>query len=229
MYRGELYQASDKMSDLICQNYPMLLVTRRFNIPLSFGEKTIGEVCSESQVPVETFLCVVNFLSGAVSAPSPSLNLHHFILGLLQYLQNSHHYFLEFRLPYLRDQLRQAIQNAPQDVSFVINHFFDTYVQEVNRHMVHEEEVVFPYVRDMLLGKRKRRYNISLFIKEHNSIDSQLAELKNLLIKYYPGETTDLLSNVLFGLFSTEEDLSFHHRVEERLLVPAVLELEKKI
>mgnify|MGYP000576838980 CR=1 FL=1 len=36
---------TDKMSDLICENYPMVLVMSRFGIALGFGEKNIGEVC----------------------------------------------------------------------------------------------------------------------------------------------------------------------------------------
>ena len=38
------------MSDLICENYPMVLVMSRFGIALGFGEKNIGEVCRQNGV-----------------------------------------------------------------------------------------------------------------------------------------------------------------------------------
>ena len=50
------------MSDLICENYPMLLVLSRFGISLGFGDKTIGEVCEDSGVDTKTFLTIVNLL-----------------------------------------------------------------------------------------------------------------------------------------------------------------------
>ena len=45
MYKNGKYRETDKMSDLICENYPMVLVMSRFGIALGFGEKNIGEVC----------------------------------------------------------------------------------------------------------------------------------------------------------------------------------------
>ena len=66
MYKKGLYRETDKMSDLICENYPMVLVMSRFGIALGFGEKSIGEVCRQNGVDANTFLTVVNFLTGEV-------------------------------------------------------------------------------------------------------------------------------------------------------------------
>ena len=63
MYKKGIYKETDKMSDLICDNYPMVLVMSRFGIALGFGEKNIGEVCRMSGVDPYTFLTVVNFLA----------------------------------------------------------------------------------------------------------------------------------------------------------------------
>ncbi len=50
MYKNGKYRETDKMSDLICENYPMVLVMSRFGIALGFGEKNIGEVCRQNGV-----------------------------------------------------------------------------------------------------------------------------------------------------------------------------------
>ena len=60
MYKNGKYRETDKMSDLICENYPMVLVMSRFGIALEFGEKNIGEVCRQNGVDACTFLTVVN-------------------------------------------------------------------------------------------------------------------------------------------------------------------------
>ena len=56
MYKNGKYRETDKMSDLICENYPMVLVMSRFGIALGFGEKNIGEVCRQNGVDPCTFL-----------------------------------------------------------------------------------------------------------------------------------------------------------------------------
>ncbi len=63
MYKQGKYTETDKMSDLICENYPMVLVMSRFGIDLGFGEKNIGDVCRQNEVDSCTFLTVVNFLT----------------------------------------------------------------------------------------------------------------------------------------------------------------------
>ena len=59
MYKLGAYNQNNRMSDLVCDNYPVLLVMSRFGIALGFGDKSIGEVCRENGVHTETFLADV--------------------------------------------------------------------------------------------------------------------------------------------------------------------------
>lgn len=229
MYRKGNYRETDKMSDLICENYPMVFVMSRFGIALGFGDKNIGEVCRMNNVDTNTFLTVVNYLSDTSqkTQPVPSENLS--LESLMNYLHNSHDYFLKFRLPQIRAKLLEAISNSSEDVAFVIRRFFDEYAEEVNKHMLYEEKTVFPYVRSILKGNKKQKYNISIFMKRHDQIELKITELKNILIKYYPGASNNMLNSVLFDIFSTEEDLASHNHIEDYLFIPAILELEKTL
>ena len=62
MYRTRIYKPTDKMSDLICENYTLLQVLSRFGVSLGFGDKNVREVCEINNVDCNTFLTVVNFL-----------------------------------------------------------------------------------------------------------------------------------------------------------------------
>lgn len=229
MYKNGKYRETDKMSDLICENYPMVLVMSRFGIALGFGEKNIGEVCRQNHVDACTFLAVVNFLTEEANRPVENLSQCLSIETLIRYLHNAHDYFLNFRLPHIRRKLIEAITGCPAEVTFIIRKFFDEYAEEVNKHMSYEEKTVFPYVRTLLNGKKDSKYNITIFRKRHDQIEMKITELKNILIKYYPGEGTNMLNSVLFDIFATEEDLASHTRVEDYLFVPAILALEKQI
>lgn len=230
MYKNGKYRETDKMSDLICENYPMVLVMSRFGIALGFGDKNIGDVCRQNGVDTATFLAVVNFLSeDSALIPFGNLDQSLSIETLIRYLHNAHDYFLNFRFPHIRRKLVEAISGCPEDVAFVIRKFFDDYAAEVNKHMSYEEKTVFPYVYSLLQGKRDAKYNISVFRKKHDQVEMKIIELKNILIKYYPGQGTYMLNSVLFDIFATEEDLASHTRVEDYLFVPAILAMEKQL
>ncbi|MDH6359027.1 hemerythrin domain-containing protein [Parabacteroides sp. PF5-9] len=231
MYKRGKYQETDRMSDLICENYTMLQMMSRFGIALGFGEKSIGEVCRQHAVDTCTFLTVVNFLTEENREPIPSEQINRCLSldALMPYLHNAHDYFLKFRLPHLRRKLVEAISDCPEDIAFVIRKFFDEYAGEVDKHMSYEEKTVFPYVRGLLKGEKSDKYNITIFRKRHDQIEMKIVELKNILIKYYPGEASNLLNSVLFDIFATEEDLASHNQIEDYLFVPAILALEKQV
>ena len=136
------YKATDKMSDLIEEEYSLLTVLSRFNISLGFGDKNVAEVCRQKQVDTNTLLTIVNFLS------EDDYSLEHSyekidLPSLISYLKNAHKYFLEFKLPLIREKLILAIKSSKEDVSFLIMRFFDDYVNEVKKHMDYEDNTVF--------------------------------------------------------------------------------------
>lgn len=203
MYRIGKYDVDDRMCDLVCDNYPVLLVMSRFGISLGFGDATIGEVCRAAGVDAATFLAVVNMLTAgeAMPADDPSgLSVE----ALLGYLHNSHGYFLDFRLTAIRRKLIEAI-DCSSDVALVVIRFFDAYVAEVQKHMAYEEGRVFPYVRALLTGTRPDDYSIDVFSRHHDQVESKLSELKRILIRYYPAQGTNELNSVLFDLFTCEQ------------------------
>ena len=230
MYKTNNYVPTDKMSDLICGNYTLLQVMSRFDLSLGFGDQTVQEVCRANGVDCKTFLAVVNFITeenNRMADEVQDLSIH----ALMNYLKQAHHYFLDFQLPTIRRKLIEAIDCSVQnEVAFLILKFFDAYVAEVRKHMDYEDMNVFTYVENLVVGNRESGFRISQFARRHDQIDAKLKELKNIIIKYYPAGGNDYLLNaVLFDIFSCEQDLASHCRVEDYLFVPAVLRLEKEV
>ena len=98
------YRATDKMSDLICDNYSLLMVMSRFGLSLGFGDKSVKDVCEAQNVDYRTFLAVANFISEeqySYSADDDSFS----IPALMDYLKRAHAYFLDFNLPAMRRKL----------------------------------------------------------------------------------------------------------------------------
>ena len=215
------------MSDLVCDNYPVLLVMSRFGIVLGFGDKSIGQVCDENGVHTDTFLAVVNLLLDEGDPEEYKSDIS--VGALLGYLHNSHDYFLNFRLPAIRRNLLGVIDCGAKDIAIAILRFFDEYVAEVQKHMRYEERTVFPYVTALLNGVHPGEYSIAVFRKRHDQVEAKLTELKNILIKYYPATSSNELNSVLFDIFTCEQDLASHNYIEDYLFAPAIQELENQI
>ena len=221
------YRSTDKMSDLICDNYSLLMVMSRFGLSLGFGDKSVKDVCEAQGVDCPTFLAVANFISE--EQYSYSGNESDFsIPALMDYLKRAHTYFLDFNLPAIRRKLIEAVDCAQSDVAFAIMRFFDEYAAEVQRHMSYEEQTVFPYVESLLAGEKSSAYSMDIFRRQHDQVDIKLRELKNIIIKYYPSGSTNELNGVLFDIFNCEHELASHNAVEDDIFIPAVERLAAK-
>ena len=218
------------MSDLICDNYSLLMVMSRFGLALGFGDKTVREVCQAQGVDYRTFLAVANFISEDQYTYSED-DTDFSLTSLMDYLKRAHTYFLDFNLPAIRRKLIEALDYAGgADLSYLIMRFYDEYAKEVRRHMEYENEAVFTYVQGLMQGRLDEHYDIATFASKHNQIDAKLKELKNIIIKYYPaGQCNNLLNAVLFDIFNCEQDLASHCQVEDYLFVPAVTQMERKL
>lgn len=231
MIEQHKYRETDKMSDLICDNYSLLMVMSRFGLSLGFGDKNVKDVCEAQNVDYRTFLAVANFISEeqySYSGDESAFSLP----ALMNYLKQAHAYFLDFNLPAMRRKLIEAIDcsGTDNDVAFLILKFFDEYAKEVRRHMEYENEAVFTYVDQLLKGQLSEEYDIATFASKHNQIENKLKELKNIIIKYYPEkENNNLLNAVLFDIFNCEQDLASHCQVEDYMFVPAVAQIERRL
>ena len=98
MDRLQKYKPSDKMIDLISDNYSLLQVMSRFGLSLGFGDKTVKEVCKMNGVDCRTFLVVVNFMAEGFSRMDGETD-ELSIPALVDYLRQAHIYFLDFCQP----------------------------------------------------------------------------------------------------------------------------------
>jgi regulator of cell morphogenesis and NO signaling len=219
------YKLTDKMRDLVKDNSALILVMGRFGISLGFGDKSVREVCRMHHVNENTFLEVVNFVSSkdynyeSVSLPS-----------LIGYLKQAHDYYLDFNLPNIRRKLIEAIDcSGTDELAMLILKFYDEYVTEVRKHMEYENDVVFSYVEQLSQGFLNRNFTISNFAGKHTPIGYKLKELKDIIIRYYPEKNNYQLNQVLLEIILSEQDLTSHCMIEDKLFVPAVKLIEEQL
>ena len=232
-----------KMAAVIHLNYHLLPLISRFGIMLGFGDKTIEQVCKAHNLDVDFFLEILN--SYHDKNYFPQKHLQGFPLKLIiDYLRKSHEYYLQVKLPRIEELIQQlsALSNeAGQRSLKLIDKFFSEYKHELSEHIRHEEDNVYPYVFSVeeayrtrhataeLVG-RIRDYSIEDYESEHDNVEDELYDLKNIIIKYLPQPVnTDLCHTILIELFRLEADLKDHARIEDKVLIPKVRFMEKWI
>lgn len=218
------YKGTDKMAQIICEDPSLLQVMTRFGMSLGFGDDNVVQVCARQGVDCRTFLTIINFVSQKHAHIEENAELS--VEALLDYLKQSHKYFLEFALPGIRKKLAESI--AGRELADLMLRFFDDYLAEVRRHMEYEEQEVFPVVERLVEGKKSDTGKFSTFSQHHDPVAEKLNELKNIIIKYYPSDgCNNQLNAVLFDIFSCERELQSHCKIEDYLFVPAVKNLVK--
>ena len=191
-------------------------VISRFGLQMGVGEQTIAQACESHGVHTPTFLAVINHKVFKKQAQLADVD----VPTLQQYLRNAHTYFLDFRLPYLRRSLIEALipAGAANKIPMLILRCYDEFVEEIRTHIEHE--------------------NAGLY-EEHahddQRITDKLTEIKNLIIKYYPsnagtqnGTVTYTLISVMSDLWHTEQDFADHCAIEDEILRPAMTHVQQQ-
>ena len=181
-----MYKASHKMCDLIAHEEDAIQIISRFGLEMGVGEQTIEQVCEAYHVHTPTFLAIVNYKVFHKQVIPNDID----IPTLQRYLSNAHSYFLEFRLPRLRRALIEAIIPADPTTKIpgLILRCYDEFVEEIRTHIAHENEGLFDE-------------------HEHDDqrITDKLTEIKNLIIKYYPG------ANLQSPITNHQSPITTHH------------------
>lgn len=222
-----------KMAEVILNNPYLLLLLEHFGISVPLKDKTIEQICRQYNINIELFLTFASLYNGVVYEPKTAFKSAD-SLTIISYLKNNHSYYQEEIYPAILATIRQMAGLNESGENGLVEQFFVEYFNEVREHLEYENEVVFPYVIN-LSGKVgtattsniQAHYSVGEYKEHHNDIQEKLNDLKNLLIKYLPRQNDlPLRRKLLFMLSELEYDLDIHSRIEDRILIPLVAEME---
>ncbi len=224
------FTKNDRIIDLVNANYHLLPVINRFGINLGNKDKNIYKICTEKKIDVDFFLVIINTFHNEAYFPEVELKGFSPIL-IIKYLKKTHQYYLNYVLPKLENLLYQLINSNKTSIHQleIIEQFYLKYKEELLLHIKEEEDIVFPYIINVIKKELiSMEYNIRTFEKEHTNVDIKLNDLKNLIVKYIePVYDNNICNEFLISLFRFEKDIKDHARIEDKILIPQVIELEK--
>lgn len=230
MKRHDFLSDDMKMADLICRHPKLLQLLSRFGITIGFGDQRIGDTCRSHNVNPQLFLLIVNVYYYADFSPKPSDLETLDVDGLLTYLQASHHYYLNEKLPHIENHINHIADSCPPTLGLTLRRFYQEYKSEVISHIEYEEHNVFPYLQALRNDNTIADYHIGHYLSNHIDIEDKLNDLVSIMVKYLPGDIlpTERI-NLVGDIIQLSEDLSCHNRIEEQILIPYVESLEASL
>lgn len=225
------FTKTDKMVFLIQSNHLLLPVIHRFGLRLGFRNKTVEELCREYNIDTDFFLAIVNTFHNKNYFPEKVL-LSFSPLLIIDYLKKTHRYYISYSLPQIEQlmhQLQLSASGQNKEMK-MIEEFYLKYKKKLLVHIQDEEEKVFPLVEEMVHNPeaaKSKNFNPN-FEEEHQHVDFELDDLKNLILKYISPVYDELVCNKLLDeIYRFEKDIHDHSRIEDAILIPQVHQLQK--
>ena len=129
--RNYLFNENMKMANLILVKPILILLLPRFGVPLGFGDKSVKELCDEHGIAVDFFLIVCNIYSFDNYMPSQDKVESTDMSMLCRYLEESHRYYLDQRLPHIANHINRISGEMKTTAGVILKRFFEEYNSEV--------------------------------------------------------------------------------------------------
>lgn len=229
-----------KITDLVEENYVAASVLFYFGVEFyHHSEKTINEVCQTHGLNKE--LVIEKLESSRKDQNTEDIDLMQLPVKLVtEYLKHKHYLFIKQTLPYLAKLINHYPAHSSdlmKDLKFV----FPLFVEDYIHHMYEEEDHVFQYILRLdkaISGKlpmnqiyfEMEKNSIGKFASEHLESDDDMRQIRKLTNNYLVMDESPVLQKVIYSeLQSFEKALITHSRVENEVLLPKALMLEKEL
>lgn len=206
------------------------------------GKKTVKEACAEKGLDVTK---VEQELQQADKLPSSRpLPYGDWAPGFLaDYIINTHHSYVRKNLPdikmYAEKVMKVHANRHPELLR--INQLVKEVDAELTSHMVKEEKILFPYVKELAAAENNVQpaqalhfgtvqNPINMMEMEHELVGKNMAEIRELSGNYTLPEDACASYSLLFHMLDEfEEDLHLHIHLENNILFPKALIIEKQL
>lgn len=221
-----------KVADLIDSNPYLLLMLQHFNIDFRVSDRTVLQLCIQYDISEQLFISIANLYNGSgIRGERPFTRKD--LLQVIDFLKNSHNYYRFDKYPQISTYIRQLQENHPEKELKLLEKFFNEYFTEVREHLDYEDEVAFPYFITLLGNNQYDNtqdvYSSLEYSDHHTDIELKLKDLKNLLLKYIQIDNDlDLRRKLFMSLYELEFDLYIHSLIEETILIPSGIDIEKE-
>jgi len=205
------------------------------------GKRSLKDACAEKNVDVQK---IVNELSNLSDTGNGTQNVNDWQLDfLVDYIMNNHHQYVRRMIPVISlhaDKVASVHGNNHPGIIHIADLFLAVR-EELEMHMMKEERVLFPQIKQMVINQKENsqffpppfgtiQNPIRMMEYEHTNAGDALYQIRDLSNNYsHPEDACNTFKALYSELKEFEEDLHKHIHLENNILFPKSIELENQL
>jgi len=202
------------------------------------GKRTLAEACQRANVPLAQAMAIIAGLEDReVHADGKWLDRP--MSELTGHIVSRHHEYVRTEAPRLRAMIDKVINrhgDAHPELE-EIRAAFATLADELAVHMTKEERILFPFIEQMEALRAipaacfgSVEMPISNMLADHDEAGVLLERIRALANAFVaPDNACPTYRGLYHGLHEFERDLHLHVHLENNILFPRAVELEKQL
>lgn len=226
------------VGDIVAADFRTASVFEQFGIDFCCGgRRTLGEACRTAGADPDALVQALDALPPPAGREDDVTQWR--LDRLIGYIVSTHHAYVRSALPAIaRDlaTLEEAHRTRHPELSRVAA-YFDQVHHDLEQHLLKEEQVLFPYVRDLATWDATQARPCSPFgtvenpirmmAREHRDATDALRTIRELTNGFTaPTDGGATYTVCMAELARFERDLNRHVHLENNVLFPKAVELE---
>lgn len=233
---------TEHIGNIVAQDFRTAAIFKKHGIDFCCkGGRTIEQACENKNVSPETIYLEIENLptndDNTVDFNSWSLDL------LADYVEKTHHHYIEEKTPILQAFLDKLckVHGGRNPELFEIRELFDESAKDLAAHLKKEELILFPFIKQMVNAQkngtplRQASFGtvenpVNMMKHEHTVEGERLRRIGELSNEYNPPADACNTYRVTYAMLQEfENDLHKHIHLENNILFPKSIELEKTL
>jgi len=231
------------IGELVAKDYRYATVFQKNKIDFCCqGNRTIAETCDKKKVNIDSLLSELTVASQVNDNSTTDFNSWPLDL-LADYIEKKHHRYVESRITEIKPLLAKIVKvhGEMHPELLEVEDLFLGAAGELTAHMKKEEFILFPFVKKLAQaaeGKTELTPGhfgtvanpIAMMMDEHSAEGERFRKIAALTNDYTPPKDACTTYMVTFSLLKEfERDLHLHIHLENNILFPKAVELEKAL
>jgi len=229
------------VGEIVAADFRTAAVFERFGIDFCCGgRRSLEDACRTAAADPDA-------LGQALDALPPTVETEDDVTRwplprLIDFIVSTHHAYVRSSMPTIARYLTklQEVHGSRHPELSRVTAYFDQVHGDLDHHMLKEEQVLFPYVRD--LAERPDSYGrtpspfgtvenpIRMMEREHREAADALHAIRELTSGYTaPEDGCTTYAVCMAELQRFERDLHRHVHLENNVLFPAAVEIEQRL
>jgi regulator of cell morphogenesis and NO signaling len=235
-------ERDETLGDIAARDIRKAQIFRKYGLDFCCGgKKTVKEACAEKGLDVAAIEQELQQANSTVIAARPLPYNDWDTAFLADYIVNTHHSYVRNTLPDLSAYAQKVakVHGEQHPELLQISSLVEIIKAELLGHMAKEENILFPFIKKLVEAQKagtplENPYfgsvenPVRMMEMEHESAGEDLEQIRELSSNYaLPKDACGSYTLLFKMLEEFESDLHIHIHLENNILFPKALEIEK--